>query len=146
MKHAIAALGITAALVLTGCSDDEPESTDGPRKISERAVALTPDDVGDWGRSVEPDWTPDRKAVESTDQVLADYIAANPDLEVDPLEDYYRQYVGVAGDAIHVNAFCRFAGAWLSSYIAVLDGGACYWQATVLADGTIEDFRTNGDA
>ncbi len=150
MQRAITALALAAALVVTGCSDDDGpdpgDPTGGPTKISARAVILTPADIWEGAVDPEPDWTPTRDAVETADAALDGYGSGDPDLGAIRLNDFYRQYVGVAGEAIQVNAFCRYAGAWLSSYIAVLDGGACYWQATVLADGTVKGFRTGGHA
>jgi hypothetical protein len=71
---------------------------------------------------------------------------------IDHPEQYFRQYVAVIRKGkklIYVNAFCHqdYASYWREQLVAVLDGGACFWQA--LYDPSIGRFSAltvNGEA
>jgi hypothetical protein len=95
-------------------------------------------------------WTPSAGDVEGVDQTLADHIDEHPDLGVDAIDEYVRQYVGTGdvGDVVSVNALCdpdQFD--WKDDLIGVDDGGSCYWQAE-FSFRTLEviSFTVNGDA
>ena len=86
-------------------------------------------------------------------QALA--TATNPSGEqvtVDDLAEYVRQYTGVEGDGhrqLIVAALCDPDAfpEWQSQWIEVMDGGACFWDATMdLASGEIIRFSFHGSA
>lgn len=144
----VAAPAVVLLLVALGaCGTDDGgnggnEPADGPLVVGERGVVLAPDDVAPGRGAV---WMPDADDVAAADDALAAYQAAHPELGLDPYGDYYRQYVGIDGNAIHVNALCSHSDGWRSTYLQVDDGGSCYWQATV-RDGKVATWTVNGSA
>jgi len=68
------------------------------------------------------------------------------------LGEYARQYLGVERDRdgarlVYVNAFCDDAGRDpKAQVVSVDDGGTCFWQALVDANGTVLELRINGEA
>ena len=168
MRRALAVLLILALPVIVlpaACGDDggdgrDGESFDDPGSttteviesddLPDLVVVFSPDDT-DIDANGEPvTWTPGIEDVLSAEAALAEHIEANPDVAVDPLESYARQYVGIGEgeDVVSVNALCAVDDLdWEDQYIVVADGGTCFWHATVdLPTGTVESFTVNGVA
>lgn len=92
-------------------------------------------------------WTPgtdDLQAAE--DAVMA--VAVSDDR--DPVLFGYRQYAGYMEDGerkIVIHSMCKPLDGWGQSFLIVLDGGPCFWQAAYNADtGEVETFYVNGQA
>lgn len=133
------------ALLVSACgSDGEPA---GPRvgpdaDLPDQVVVFGADDgLGEF--APQPDWTPDAEDIEAAEELLAAELAASDEEGLDELTTYVRQYAGIDGDALEVNALCDTDVDWQESWIEVDDGGACYWNATVV-DGRVESFQVNG--
>lgn len=65
--------------------------------------------------------------------------------------DYARQYAGVVEEGrrlLAVNAFCYVGEpSWVREHALFMDGGACFWQATVdPATGEVVSLTINGEA
>jgi hypothetical protein len=137
------------ALVVTGCSDDDPACCAPPpgELVTQRAAVFSPDDLrGD--HAPEADWTPTEEQVLAVEELLAAELAAAraEQPELDRIGAYYRQYTGIDGDVVLVNASCDdFDGDWREHWLLVDDGGACFWQATV-EDREVTSLRVNGNA
>ena len=148
------------SLLFAACGDDgEDESSNDPSSttegvaaddLPEQVVVFTPDDTetDSYGEAVT--WTPGIEDVLSAEAALAEHLEANPDLGVDALETYARQYVGIGDgeDVVSVNALCAVDDLdWEDQFVVVADGGSCFWQATVdLPTGEILSFAVNGEA
>jgi hypothetical protein len=102
-------------------------------------------------------FVPDRDDVARFEAGLPEALATatNPSGEqvtVDDLTAYVRQYTGVEGDGhrqLVVAALCDPDAfpEWRSQWIEVMDGGACFWDATMdLASGAIIRFSFHGSA
>lgn len=135
--------GATALLLALVACGEEEDASSGPITVSDRAVVLTADDIDRYGPEVT--WTPDASDVEAVDEALAEHRAAHPETDLEPYDDYFRQYVGTEGGAVHVNAMCDEIDGWQDSYVTVEDGGSCFWQASV-RDGEVERWAVNGSA
>jgi hypothetical protein len=166
-----------ALLLLTACGDDggstrdegdafnppastsddgpPPRPTDGPapdiEDLPEGTVVFSPDDAETDTFGNETTWTPTAEDVEAVEQLLQDHLDENPDLGIDDLGTYHRQYVGTGevGDIASVNALCEDADLddWEDELILVNDGGSCFWQAEVsFFRLSVESFTVNGEA
>lgn len=156
-------LALTAAvtLLLAACRDDsgDDESFEDPSSTTEvvagddlpdQVVVFTPDETEIDANGEPVTWTPGIEDVLSAEAALAEHLEANPDLGVDALETYARQYVGIGDgeNVISVNALCAVDDLdWEDQFIVVADGGSCFWQATVdLPTGEVPSFTVNGEA
>lgn len=155
-------LAVALTVLLAACGDDagNDESFDDPSSsttevvadddLPEQVVVFTPEDTEIDANGEPVTWTPGIEDVLNAEAALADHIAANPDLGVDALETYARQYVGIGEgeDVISVNALCAVDDLdWEDQFVVVADGGSCFWQATVsLSTGEVRSFTVNGFA
>jgi hypothetical protein len=156
-------LALTAALALflASCGDDssDDESFDDPASttvavdgddLPDQVVVFTPDDTETDANGEPVTWTPGIEDVLSAETALAEHLEANPDLGVDALDTYARQYVGIGEgeDVVSVNALCAVDDLdWEDQFIVVADGGSCFWQATVdLPTAEVPTFTVNGEA
>ena len=155
---------VLALLLLAACGDDggstqdtdeqfDPASTTtgGDSALPDGVVVFTPEQAETDLNGDEVTWTPGAEDVEAVETALAEHIEANPDLGVDPLDEYHRQYVGTGedSDVVSVNALCEGAGLddWEDELILVNDGGSCFWQAQVARESLeVESFTVNGEA
>lgn len=68
----------------------------------------------------------------------------------EPMRGGYRQYVGIVEDGerkVHINSMCVESERWDDTYIMVMDGGSCFWNATYNIDtGEVENLYVNGEA
>jgi len=135
----------------TGPSDAMPAEIEGE---GYSGVRMTPER---WAGHPEPEGTlfqASEDEVAAAERALAAGLAASSDPRVAEivgrLGDYVRQYIGVERDGsrlLYVNAFCDAAGLDpKTQVVAVEDGGTCFWQALIDADGTVLELRINGDA
>jgi hypothetical protein len=146
------------ALSLTACGDDGGsgggESFDPPEPtvdLPEGTVVFSPADAEQDAYGDPVSWTPDADDVAAADDLLATYLDDHAELDLDPLDTYHRQYVGIGpdGEALSVNALCQGSGLddWEDGLIVVADGGTCFWQAHVfLTAGAVRDVSVNGYA
>lgn len=145
--------------VATSCGDDDgsagDESSTRPSAggdLPAQVVVFTSDDAETDIHGEAITWTPPTGDVLAAERALAAYIDAHPDLGVDPLDAYARQYVGVGpgdGELVSANALCdtETLDDWRDELIYVNDGGTCFWQA--LYDPALDrvvDFTVNGEA
>ena len=154
-------LTLFLAIALVACGDDgdddrviedsEPSEDTVDPNLPDDVVVFTPDDVERDNYGEEVTWTPSAEDIEGTEAALSDHIEANPDLGVDPLESYHRQYVGTGqdGELVSVQALCQVDDFddWEDELILVNDGGSCFWQATFsFRTLEVESFSVNGEA
>jgi hypothetical protein len=148
------------SLLATACSDDgSGESFGDPSSTTEvvlgddlpdQVVVFTSDDSEIDANGEPVTWTPGIEDVLSAEAALAEHIEANPDLGVDAIDTYARQYVGIGDgeDVVSVNALCAVDDLdWEDQLIVVADGGPCFWHATVdLPTQAVQTFTVNGEA
>ena len=154
-------LALTAALtlLLAACGDDSGEdesfddAPDTTEALPDRVVVFSPEDSETDGFGEPTPWTPGVEDVLAAEELLAEHLEANPDLGVDPLDTYARQYLGVGedGDLVSVSALCESSldslDDWEEEFIVVNDGGSCFWQATLApSTGQVDPFTVNGNA
>ncbi len=157
-------LVLTAALTLlfAACGDDsgDDETFDDPGSttteviegddLPDQVVVFTPDDTEIDANGEPLTWTPGIEDVLSAEAALAEHLEANPDLGVDAIDTYARQYVGIGEgeDVVSVNALCAVDDLdWEDQLVVVADGGSCFWQATVdLPTSEVLSFTVNGEA
>lgn len=140
MRQIIAVLA--GVLVLAGCTGGSV--TAGGPALPDRVAVFGPDDLRGHGIAERADRRPTATEVLAADRVLRPRVAAVRDAGVTQFAQYYRQYAGLPGGAIAVNAMCSVRGDnWRWDWIVVADGGACYWSA-VVRGGVVEEFVVNG--
>ena len=157
---------LALVLLLGACGDDSGSTQDGDEEfdsptettesgddsaLPEGAVVFTPDDAETDINGDAVTWTPATEDVLAAEEALAAHIEANPDLGVEGLDTYHRQYVGTGedSDVVSVNALCESAELddWEDELILVNDGGSCFWQAEVARESLeVESFTVNGEA
>ena len=131
-----------------------PRPTDGPAPdiddLPDGTVVFSPDDVESSIDGEPTTWTPTADDVEGVDGTLGEYIEQHPELGVEPIDEYVRQYVGTGevGDVVSVNALCDADSFdWEDDLIAVDDGGSCFWQAEFsFFTLDVDSFTVNGEA
>jgi nitrite reductase/ring-hydroxylating ferredoxin subunit len=83
-------------------------------------------------------------------QAAEDAVLAAPSGVREPVIEGFRQYVGIVEDGdrkIVINSMCQHIDGWETSYIEVMDGGSCFWNAIYNVDtGEIESLIVNGEA
>jgi hypothetical protein len=170
MRLRIALLAALVLLLAAACGDDggsaqddgdPPSTTEGPPTrptdgpapdlddLPEGTVVFSPDDVEADPGGEPTTWTPSAQDVDGVDQTLAAYIEDNPDLGVEPLDDYVRQYLGTGeiGEIVSVNGVCDEDFPWEDELIVVNDGGSCFWQAEFsFFTLDVDSFTVNGEA
>jgi hypothetical protein len=102
-------------------------------------------DVSLYGRDTDR-WTPS----EADLQAAEDAVLTAPSGDREPVIEGYRQYVGIVENGerkIVINSMCQQVDDWETSYIEVMDGGACFWNAVYNVDtGELESLIVNGEA
>jgi len=145
-------LALPLVLCAAACGDDGGGSA-GEGDLPDRAVVLTGDHAQTDAHGEQVTWTPQTDDVLAAEDALARYIEDHPDLGLDPLEGYARQYLGIGpddGELVSVNAFCTTEDPlddWREELEVVQDGGACFWQARF--DPALDrmlDLTVNGEA
>jgi hypothetical protein len=167
-------LTLAALLLLAGaCSDDggsasddaatttEAPEGDGPgppgpgpapdiEDLPEGTVVFSSDDVTADVDGNETTWTPTVRDVEVVEGALEEYVDENPDLGIDDLDTYVRQYLGTGDRAgiVSINGLCDAdAFNWQEELVAVEDGGSCFWNAEFsFFTLSFDSFQVNGEA
>jgi hypothetical protein len=105
-------------------------------------------------RFPEPYWTPSQEQIDRLETKLPTYVkeqskhhSRHPKIEI---SKYKRQYFGYSLNGkkvIYVNAFCHALDYWEKVFVAVKDGGQCFFQATFDPESDkFVSFSVNGEA
>lgn len=161
VTHALLLLMIIIAPAVTGARARQDGTTYIKVKTEKFEGAIVPLKRADeflrnmTGRSEGKFWEPSRDDVMRFEEGIADYLREARDPRSPELwrklGDYKRQYVGLIEDGrkvIYANFFCTaFEKDWMSSPIAVEDGGDCFFQIKYEIEARrYRDLYINGEA
>lgn len=135
---------VLLALLASGCGEESAPDVAPQTDLPDRVVVFAPDDLTGSELADEADWLPTSEDVVAAEELLDERLRSSAaDVGLADLTDYVRQYAGVHGATIVVNALCQTDLDWQDGWITVNDGGACFWNATI--DGSeITSFSVNG--
>lgn len=92
-------------------------------------------------------WSPSADHLQAAEDAVL-VVALADDRE--PMLGGYRQYVGVVEDGerkVIINSMCKHFDGWDKTYIEIMDGGPCFWNAVYnVESGEVESLVVNGQA